>query len=117
MCCLIATFFAGEAAASSARLDIHQNIYPVIRKVSFFYYNIRLMHLITSCSHIKPTTIRLSCGMAVHRHSARQTHTPQVNLCRQTSATCSHTANFGYEHFYELPENGPMDGPKHVGVF
>jgi hypothetical protein len=24
-----------------------------------FYYNIRLMHLITSCSHIKPTTIWL----------------------------------------------------------
>jgi hypothetical protein len=55
--------------------------------------------------------------VAVHRHSARQTHTPQVNLCRQTSATCTHTANFGHEHFYELPEDGPMDGPKHVGVF
>jgi hypothetical protein len=31
-----------------------------------------------------------------------QTHTPQVNLCRQTSATCTNTANFGHEHFYEL---------------
>jgi hypothetical protein len=56
-------------------------------------------------------------GVAVHRHSARQTHTPQVNLCRQTSATCTNTANFGHEHFYELPEDGPMDGSKHVGVF
>jgi hypothetical protein len=32
-------------------------------------------------------------------------------------ATCTHTANFGHEHFNELPEDGPMDGPKHVGVF
>jgi hypothetical protein len=35
---------------------------PVERKLcerNFFYYNVRLMDLITSCSHIKPTTIWL----------------------------------------------------------
>jgi hypothetical protein len=88
------------------------------------------MHLITSCSHIKLTTIWLHQVLKhffktflktlLHvsdRYSARQTHTPQVNLCRQTSATCTYTANFSHEHLYELPEDGPMNGPKHVGVF
>jgi hypothetical protein len=38
-------------------------------------------------------------------------------VCASVLPSSGAPANFSHEHLYELPEDGPMNGPKHVGVF
>jgi hypothetical protein len=58
---IIVTGFQGTGifgAREPKHIGYTHQMYEYNRYCTFkFYYNVRLMHLITSCSHIKPTTV------------------------------------------------------------